>query len=117
MHDPREPHLTTMKRTLRYLWGTLDYGLLLRRPASSELTVYTDVDWTSYPDTPIHLRLRCVLRRQPHLMIFEASEHRLPIECRGRVLDRGQWCGGGLLAAVATSGAPHSADEEHPHLL
>jgi hypothetical protein len=29
MHDPREPHLTIMKRTLRYLRGTLDYGLLL----------------------------------------------------------------------------------------
>jgi hypothetical protein len=29
MHDPRESHLTAMKRTLRYLWGTLDYGLLL----------------------------------------------------------------------------------------
>jgi hypothetical protein len=29
MHDPREPHLTIMKCTLRYLRGTLDYGLLL----------------------------------------------------------------------------------------
>jgi hypothetical protein len=29
IHDPREPHLTAMKRTLRYLRGTLDYGLLL----------------------------------------------------------------------------------------
>jgi hypothetical protein len=29
MHDPWEPHLTAMKRTLHYLRGTLDYGLLL----------------------------------------------------------------------------------------
>jgi hypothetical protein len=29
MHDPREPHLIVMKRTLHYLRGTLDYGLLL----------------------------------------------------------------------------------------
>jgi hypothetical protein len=29
MHDPREPHLTAMKRTLRYLQSTLDHGLLL----------------------------------------------------------------------------------------
>jgi hypothetical protein len=28
MHDPQEPHLTAMKRTLRYLRVTLDYGLL-----------------------------------------------------------------------------------------
>jgi hypothetical protein len=33
------------------LRGTLDYGLLLRRSASSELTVYTDVDWAGCPDT------------------------------------------------------------------
>jgi hypothetical protein len=51
MHDPREPHLTAMKCTLRYLRGTLDYGLLLRRSASSELTVYTDADWAGCPDT------------------------------------------------------------------
>jgi hypothetical protein len=29
MHDPREPHLTAMKRTLRYLQSTLDHDLLL----------------------------------------------------------------------------------------
>jgi hypothetical protein len=51
MHDPREPHLTAMKCTLHYLRGTLDYGLLLRRSASSELTVYTDADWAGCPDT------------------------------------------------------------------
>jgi hypothetical protein len=51
MHDPRGPHLTAIKRTLRYLRGTLDYGLLLRRSASSELTVYTDADWAGCPDT------------------------------------------------------------------
>jgi hypothetical protein len=51
MHDPREPHLTVMKCTLRYLRGTLDYGLLLRCSTSNELTVYTDVDWAGCPDT------------------------------------------------------------------
>jgi hypothetical protein len=51
MHDPREPHLTAMKRTLHYLRGTLDYGILLRRSASSELTVYTDADWAGCSDT------------------------------------------------------------------
>jgi hypothetical protein len=44
MHDPREPHLMAMKRILRYLQGTPDYGLLLRRSNSSDLVVYTDAD-------------------------------------------------------------------------
>ncbi|GKG07070.1 hypothetical protein Tco_0330039, partial [Tanacetum coccineum] len=29
MHDPREPHLLALKRILRYVRGTLDYGLQL----------------------------------------------------------------------------------------
>jgi hypothetical protein len=27
MHDPREPHLATLKRILRYIRGTLQFGL------------------------------------------------------------------------------------------
>jgi hypothetical protein len=50
MHDPREPHLTALKRLLRYLRGTIDYGLLLHR-SSAELVVYTDADWAGCPDT------------------------------------------------------------------
>jgi hypothetical protein len=51
MHDPRESHLTAMKRILRYLRGTPDYGLLLRRSRSTDLVVYTDADWAGCPDT------------------------------------------------------------------
>jgi hypothetical protein len=51
MHDPRERHLTAMKRILRYLRGTPDFGLLLRRSSSSNLVVYTDADWAGCPDT------------------------------------------------------------------
>jgi hypothetical protein len=39
-----EPHLAALKRLLRYLRGTVDYGLLLHRSTSSELVVYTDAD-------------------------------------------------------------------------
>jgi hypothetical protein len=50
MHDPWEPHLTALKRLLRYLRGTIDYGLL-HRSSSADLVVYTDADWTGCPDT------------------------------------------------------------------
>jgi hypothetical protein len=43
MHDPREPHLTALKRLLRYLRGTIDYGLL-HRSSSADLVIYTDAD-------------------------------------------------------------------------
>jgi hypothetical protein len=51
MHDPREPHLMAMKRILRYLQGTPDYGLLLCHSSGSDLVVYMDIDWASCPDT------------------------------------------------------------------
>jgi hypothetical protein len=51
MHDPREPHLTAMKRIMCYFQGTPDYGLLLRRSSSSDHIVYTDPDWVSCPNT------------------------------------------------------------------
>jgi hypothetical protein len=40
-----------MKRILRYLQWTPDYGLLLRRSSYSDLVVYTDADWAGCPDT------------------------------------------------------------------
>jgi hypothetical protein len=51
MHDPREPYFTAAKCILRYLQGTLDHDLLLCRASTSDLIVYTDVDWAGCPDT------------------------------------------------------------------
>jgi hypothetical protein len=47
----REPHLTALKRILRYLRGFVDKCLLLRPSPTSELVVYTDADWAGWPDT------------------------------------------------------------------
>lgn len=51
MHTLREPYLTALKRILRYLRASIDYGLLLRPSSTSELVVYTDADWVGCPDT------------------------------------------------------------------
>jgi hypothetical protein len=44
MHDPRDSHLTTLKRLLGYVRGTVDFGLVLHQSSPAELVVYTDVD-------------------------------------------------------------------------
>jgi hypothetical protein len=49
MHTPQERHLTALKRILRYLRGSFDYGLLLQPSPTSELVVYTDADWLAVP--------------------------------------------------------------------
>jgi hypothetical protein len=51
MHSPREPHVSLMKRVLRYLKGTLHYGLSLLRSTNTNITAYSDADWAGCPDT------------------------------------------------------------------
>ena len=51
MHDPREVHLVAAKRILRYLQGTIGFGLIIPRSAPTQLIVYTDADWAGCPDT------------------------------------------------------------------
>jgi hypothetical protein len=50
MHDPRDVHLSALKRILRYLRGKLNHGLLLRLSTTSVVLVYTDADWAGCPD-------------------------------------------------------------------
>lgn len=50
MHTPLESHWRTVKRNLRYLKGTLDFGLHLRRSTSLDLVGFCDADWASDPD-------------------------------------------------------------------
>jgi hypothetical protein len=51
MHAPRTPHLALVKRVLRYLRGTLDFGLALRASSSTSLMAYSDTDWAGCPDS------------------------------------------------------------------
>ncbi|GJX73619.1 ribonuclease H-like domain-containing protein [Tanacetum coccineum] len=52
MHDPREPHQAALKRILRYVRGTLDYGLQLFSTSPLSLIGYSDAaDWVGCPTT------------------------------------------------------------------
>ncbi|GJY71482.1 ribonuclease H-like domain-containing protein [Tanacetum coccineum] len=48
MHDPREPHFATLKRILRYVQRTVDFGLQLYVFVTTSLVGYTDADWTAW---------------------------------------------------------------------
>ncbi|KAG8489058.1 hypothetical protein CXB51_017051 [Gossypium anomalum] len=45
MHAPTNLHLVALKRILRYLRGTLSYGLLFRRSERLSLVGYADANW------------------------------------------------------------------------
>nr|GEW58500.1 ribonuclease H-like domain-containing protein [Tanacetum cinerariifolium] len=51
MHDHREPHFLDLKRILRYVRGTLDYGLQLFSSSTTDLVSYSDADWAGCPTT------------------------------------------------------------------
>ncbi|XP_048605844.1 secreted RxLR effector protein 161-like [Brassica napus] len=42
MHNPKRSHATVLKQILRYLRGTLSYGLFFKRMGKSELVGYSD---------------------------------------------------------------------------
>ena len=44
--DPRQVHLIVVKHVLRYLKGTVDYGLKYDANQKINLHVYVDSDWT-----------------------------------------------------------------------
>nr|GEZ89605.1 ribonuclease H-like domain-containing protein [Tanacetum cinerariifolium] len=51
MHDPHEPYFLAFKRVLRYVRGTLDYGLQLFSSSTTDLVAYSDADWAGCPTT------------------------------------------------------------------
>nr|GEX98523.1 ribonuclease H-like domain-containing protein [Tanacetum cinerariifolium] len=51
MHDPREPYFLALNRILRYVHGTLDYGLQLFSSSATDLVAYSDADWAGFLTT------------------------------------------------------------------
>ena len=49
LHSPTTTHWSSAKRVLRYLKGTIDYGLYYT-PGSLNLHAYSDSDWAGDPD-------------------------------------------------------------------
>jgi hypothetical protein len=50
LSQPTTAHYEAVKRTLRYLKGTVSIGLLIQKAPSTLLNIYTDADWAWCPD-------------------------------------------------------------------
>ncbi|XP_059635400.1 secreted RxLR effector protein 161-like [Cornus florida] len=48
--DPREQHILAVKRIIRYVNSTLNYGLRYSSESNSEIAGYTDADWAGNKD-------------------------------------------------------------------
>jgi hypothetical protein len=51
MHSPCDAHLQAVKRVLRYLKGTLGFGICFYANVSPNLSCFVDADWARCPDT------------------------------------------------------------------
>ena len=43
--DPKESHITNIKRIIRYISGTLDYGTWYTKDTNISLPGFNDADW------------------------------------------------------------------------
>jgi histone deacetylase 1/2 len=50
LSQPTDVHWEVVKRILRYVKGTVDTGLSIRKSASTLISVFTDADWAGCPD-------------------------------------------------------------------
>ncbi|XP_047331241.1 uncharacterized mitochondrial protein AtMg00810-like [Impatiens glandulifera] len=60
MHAPQVAHTNALKRIIRYIQGTADYGLKLYKSSITSLISYTDADWGGCPDTRRSTSCYCV---------------------------------------------------------
>ncbi|XP_021971319.1 uncharacterized mitochondrial protein AtMg00810-like [Helianthus annuus] len=51
MHAPCLSHWNALKRIIRYLQGTSEFGLHLSSSSALSIRAYTDADWAGCPDT------------------------------------------------------------------
>ncbi|XP_035830959.1 uncharacterized mitochondrial protein AtMg00810-like [Helianthus annuus] len=51
MHAPTMAHWHALKRIIRYIQGTISYGLTIGYSVDPSLMAYTDADWAGFPDT------------------------------------------------------------------
>lgn len=51
MHDPKTQHMSTLKRIICYIHGTVKFSLHLYPSTIDKLISYTNVDWARCPDT------------------------------------------------------------------
>jgi hypothetical protein len=51
MHAPSEHHFQAVKRILRYIKGTLHFGLKITPSTTFNISAFSDADWAGCPDT------------------------------------------------------------------
>nr|GEV91023.1 ribonuclease H-like domain-containing protein [Tanacetum cinerariifolium] len=71
----KEPHFAALKCILRYVRGTVDFGLQLYVSATTSLVGYTDADWAGCPSPRMSTSGYCVILRDNILSWSAKRQH------------------------------------------
>nr|GEX15422.1 ribonuclease H-like domain-containing protein [Tanacetum cinerariifolium] len=77
MHDPREPHFAALKRIVRYIRETIDFGLHVYTSSTTFLVGYMDADWAGFPSTRRSTSGYCVFLGDDLLSWSSKRQHTL----------------------------------------
>nr|GEV29483.1 ribonuclease H-like domain-containing protein [Tanacetum cinerariifolium] len=72
-----EPHFAALKRILRYIQGTVDFGLRLYVFTTTSLAGYTDADWAGCQSTRMSTSGYCIFLGDNHLLWPAKRQHTL----------------------------------------
>jgi hypothetical protein len=71
MHSPSDDHWTTAKRVLRYIAGTLDFGLQFYKHSPLRIQAFSDSDWAgNLDDRMVNIRLLYLFGHESSIMEF-----------------------------------------------
>ena len=56
---PKESHIYVVKRIMKYVSGTIDFGIWLGKDTTTNLVVYSDADWVGCVDGRKHTTGGC----------------------------------------------------------
>ncbi|GJS40319.1 ribonuclease H-like domain-containing protein [Tanacetum coccineum] len=88
MYDPCEPHFATLKTILRYVRGTLNYGLQLHASPTTQLTVYSNADREGCSATLRSTSGYCVFLGDNHLSWSSKRQYTI-----SRSIAEAEYCG------------------------
>lgn len=78
--------MMAMRRILRYLSGTLTYGVVIQRAQDFGVATYCDADWGDYTlDQKSRTDLANIRRRQPSLLDVTKIKYTYAIEHQSRI--------------------------------
>ena len=84
--NPKENHIMAIKRIVRYLKGTADYGLWYKMGGNLDLKVFTNVDWVGSIDEKEKEKWRSILSWQ-ETCVLDKKETKLHflVHYRGKI--------------------------------